>query len=87
MSRQRTFAGLDVHARSVTVHAMDECTGEVWQQRLPSEPAQIWEWLQSLPQPVKATYGAGPTGFGLARFLRGRGIGLRLPAWPAVPRT
>ena len=75
MSRQRTFAGLDVHARSVTVHAMDECTGEVWQQRLPSEPAQIWEWLQSLPQPVKATYEAGPTGFGLARFLRGRGIG------------
>lgn len=74
MVRQRTFAGLDVHARSVTGHAMDECTGEVWQHKLSAEPAQIWEWLRSLPQPVKATYEAGPTGFGLARFLNGRGI-------------
>src|SRR5512133_369811 len=68
------FAGLDVHARSVTGHAMDECTGEVWQRTLSADPAQIWEWLRSLPQPVMATYEAGPTGFGLARFLNGRGI-------------
>jgi hypothetical protein len=53
---------------------MDEWTGEVWQQRLPAEPAEIGRWLESLPQPVKAAYEAGPTGFGLARFLNGRGI-------------
>lgn len=74
MVRQRTFAGLDVHARSVVGHALDESTGEVWQQRLPAEPAEVYRWLESLPQPVKATYEAGPTGYGLARFLNGRGI-------------
>ena len=31
-------------------------------------------WLSGLPQPVKVAYEAGPTGFGLARFLRGRGL-------------
>jgi hypothetical protein len=33
--RQRTFVGLDVHARSAVGHALDEHTGEVWQQLLP----------------------------------------------------
>ena len=74
MFRQRTFVGLDVHARSVVGHAMDEHTGEVWQQLLPADPPGIWGWLESLPQPVKVTYEAGPTGYGLARFLRGRGV-------------
>ena len=74
MLRQRTFVGLDVHARSVVGHAIDESTGEVWQQLLPTDPPGIWGWLESLPQPVKVTYEAGPTGYGLARFLRGRGV-------------
>ena len=75
MSRQRTFVGLDVHARSVVGHAVDESTGQVWRQLLPADPPGIWSWLESLPQPVKVTYEAGPTGYGLARFLRSRGIG------------
>jgi hypothetical protein len=29
VSRQRTFVGLDVHARSVVGHAVDESTGQV----------------------------------------------------------
>ena len=74
MSRQRTFVGLDVHARSVVGYALDESTGEVWQQLLPADPPGIWGWLESLPQPVKVTYEAGPTGYGLARFLHSRGI-------------
>ena len=41
---------------------------------MPTDPPGIWGWLESLPQPVKVTYEAGPTGYGLARFLRGRGI-------------
>ena len=68
MFRQRTFVGLDVHARSVVGHAMDEHTGEVWQQRPPSDPPGIWGWLESLPQPVKVTYEVGPTGYALAGF-------------------
>jgi transposase len=74
VSRQRTFVGLDVHARAVVGHALDESTGQVWQQLLPADPPGIWGWLESLPQPLKVTYEAGPTGYGLARFLRGRGI-------------
>jgi transposase len=65
---------LDVHAWSTTAHALDGVTGEVWQQKLTPEPADVWQWLSGLPQPVKVTYEAGPTGFGLARFLRERGI-------------
>lgn len=37
-------------------------------------PAEIAAWITSLPQPWKSTYEAGPTGFGLFRFLEGRGI-------------
>ena len=59
---------------------IDESTGEVWQQLLPTDPPGIWGWLESLPQPVKVTYEAGPTGYGLARFLRGRGIACRVAA-------
>ena len=38
------------------------------------DPAEIAAWIQSLPQPWAATYEAGPTGFGLFRFLTGHGI-------------
>jgi transposase len=62
VNKHRTFAGLDVHARSVSGHAMDELTGEVWQRLLPADPVEVGRWLESLPQPVKATYEAGPTG-------------------------
>jgi transposase len=71
---ERSFVGLDVHAWSVTGHGLDAVTGEVWQRRLTPDPADVWQWIQTLPQPVAVTYEAGPTGFGLARFLRDRGI-------------
>ena len=68
MFRQRTFVGLDVHARSVVGHAMDEHTGEVWQRLLPVDPPGVWGWLESLPQPVKVTYEAGPPATGWPVF-------------------
>jgi transposase len=74
VSSERTFVGLDVHAWSVTGHALDGVTGEVWQRKLTPDPADVWGWLQSLPQPAAAAYEAGPTGFGLARFLRSHGM-------------
>jgi hypothetical protein len=37
-------------------------------------------WLGSLPGPVAVTYEAGPTGFGLARFLAGQQIGCLVAA-------
>ena len=74
MRNERTFVGLDVHAWSVTGHALDAVTGEVWQRKLSPDPAGIWAWVKTLPQPVTVTYEAGPTGYGLARFLRSQGI-------------
>src|SRR4051794_5945769 len=37
-------------------------------------------WLDRLPGPVVVTYEAGPTGFGLARFLAGAGVECRVAA-------
>jgi transposase len=61
---------LDVHAWSVTGHALDGVTGEVWQRKLTPDPSDILGWVSGLPGPVRVGYEAGPTGFGLARFLR-----------------
>jgi transposase len=66
---QPTSVGLDVHARSVVGCGLDGQTGELFERRLIPDHGQILRWLQSLPGPVAVTYEAGPTGFGLARFL------------------
>jgi transposase len=75
VSQNRTFVGLDVHAWSVTGHALDGLTGEVWQRKLTPDPGEVLGWVSGLPGPVKVVYEAGPTGFGLARFLRDHGVG------------
>ena len=74
MSNERTFVGLDVHAWSVTAHALDGVTGEIWQRKLAPDPPGILAWTSGLPGPVKVAYEAGPTGFGLARSLAANGI-------------
>ena len=70
----RTSVGLDVHARSVVGCALDGDTGEVFQRRLTPDYREILDWLRSLPGTVAVTYEAGPTGFGLARFLLAAGV-------------
>jgi transposase len=72
--RERTSVGLDVHARSVVACGIDDDTGEMFRARLSSQPEVILAWLQQLPGPVAVTYEAGPTGFGLARFLTEHGL-------------
>jgi transposase len=74
VERNRTFVGLDVHALSVVGHALDGVTGEVWQRKLTPDLGEALKWVKGLPGPVAVTYEAGPTGFGLARFLREHGI-------------
>ena len=44
------------------------------ERRLTPNYQDIWDWLRSLPGPVAVTYEAGPTGFGLARFLIAAGV-------------
>lgn len=74
MKRHRTSVGFDVHARSVVACALDGDTGEVFERRLTPDYRDILDWLQSLPGRVAVTYEAGPTGFGLARFLLAAGV-------------
>jgi transposase len=74
VSQNRTFVGLDVHAWSVTGHALDALTGEVWQRKLTPDQADIFGWVSQLPGPISVVYEAGPTGFGLVRHLRERGV-------------
>ena len=74
VERNRTFVGLDVHAWSVTGHALDAETGEVWQRKLTPDPAEMLAWVSTLPGPVKVGYEAGPTGYDLFRFLNEHGV-------------
>ena len=71
---QRTSVGLDVHARSVAAAAIDGETGEVRRRKMTPDHAEILAWMMSLAEPVRVVYEAGPTGFGLARFLLAAGI-------------
>lgn len=74
MERERTSVGLDVHARSVVACAIDGETGELIRARLGPAPEVILRWLRELPGSITVAYEAGPTGFGLARFLAAEGI-------------
>ena len=74
MRNERTSVGLDVHARSVVAAGLDGDTGEVFERRLSPDPGEVLAWVSSLPGPVRVVYEAGPTGFGLARFLSGAGV-------------
>ena len=71
---ERTFVGLDVHARSVVACALDDRTGELSKARLEPDNETVLAWLQALAGPVAVVYEAGPTGYGLARFLTGWGV-------------
>ncbi len=73
-SKVRSWAGLDVHARSVLAVALDAESAEVRSCRLPGESAEVVGYLAGLPGPTRAAYEAGPTGYGLARELRAAGV-------------
>ena len=86
MERERTSVGLDVHARSVVACGIDGDTGELFRARLCPQPEAVLAWLRELPGPVTVVYEAGPTGYGLARFLTGHGIACVVAAPSNLPR-
>lgn len=87
MISERTFVGLDVHARSVAACSIDAVTGEVRRARLTPQHEDVWAWLQGLDGPVAVTYEAGPTGFGLARFLTDRQVRCEVAAPSKIRRA
>ena len=74
MLAERTWVGLDVHARSVVGCAIDDEACEIRTQRVAPQTDAIVAWVLALPGPVAVTYEAGPTGFGLARALAAAGV-------------
>jgi transposase len=81
-----TLVGLDVHARQTHAAVLDPATGELGVSRLRLPPLEVASFLERLEPPVRAVYEAGPTGFGLARTARERGIDLRLAAPGSIPK-
>ena len=81
------LVGLDVHARQTHAAVFDQATGEVRVSKLVMAPEEVVSFLEGLG-PVLAVYEAGPTGFGLARVGRERGIDVRVIApGSALPRA
>jgi transposase len=82
-----TFVGLDVHARSVVAGLIDEHTGELRVMRAPHGAEQLVDWLSRLAAPVRVTYEAGPTGFGLARSCEAAGMHCLVAAPSLIARS
>jgi transposase len=82
-----TVAGLDVHARSTHVAALDVGSGELRRMRFGVGSEEVLAWLGRLPQPLRGCYEAGPTGFALYRAAQAKGIDLCLVAPSKTPRA
>jgi transposase len=86
MAKVRSWAGLDVHARSVLAVTMNAETGELRSTRLAGETAKVVEFCGGLPGPTRVAYEAGPTGYGLARALQAAGVGCVVAAPGKIER-
>jgi transposase len=86
MAKARTLVGLDVHAAKVVAAILDAETGELRFQRLGGESGPVADLCRSLPGPVRATYEAGPTGYGLARALAAAEVDCLVAAPGKIPR-
>jgi transposase len=86
MAKVRSWAGLDVHARSVLAVTMDAESGELRAARLPGDTGKVVEFCGGLPGPTRVAYEAGPTGYGLARALHPAGIGCVVAAPGKIER-
>jgi transposase len=87
MVKARTLVGLDVHAAKIVAAVLDVETGEVRSFRLPGDVPEAAGFCSGLARPVRATYEAGPTGYGLARELERRGVGCLVCAPGKIPRA
>jgi hypothetical protein len=81
-----TLVGLDVHARQTHAAIVDPVSGELRVVKLRLAPIEVAAFLETLGPGVVAVYEAGPTGFGLARVARERGIDVRVVAPGSIPK-
>src|SRR3954451_3872339 len=81
-----SLVGLDVHARQTHAAVLVPDSGEVRVSVLRMAPVEVVGFLEGLGA-VRAVYEAGPTGFGLARAARERGIDVRVAAPGSIPKA
>src|SRR5512132_4595756 len=86
MAQVRSWAGLDVHARSVLAVTVDALSGEMRTRRLLATTSEVVGFCASLPGPTHVAYEAGPTGYGLARALHAAGVGCVVAAPGKIER-
>ena len=79
--------GLDVHANQTHLCALDVSSGEVNRRRVEGPPEEVLPFLEELGEGTIAAYEAGPTGFGLARAGKERGLDVRVIAPGLIPRA
>jgi transposase len=53
VAKVRSWAGLDVHARSVLAVTLDAESGELRSAKLPAEAAKVVEFVAKLPGPTR----------------------------------
>ncbi len=87
MTATMTYVGLDVHARSTHAAAIDVSSGELRRARFGGGSDEVIDWLQTLPQPLKGCYEAGPTGFALYRTAETAGLRIDVVAPSKTPRA
>jgi transposase len=87
MTGTMTYVGLDVHARSTQACALDPLSGELRRRGFGPGIDAVLAWLQGLPQPLRACYEAGPTGFALYRAAQAAGIAVEVVAPSKTPRA
>jgi transposase len=80
-----SLVGLDVHARQTHAAVFVPETGELRVSVLRMAPIEVVGFLDGLGS-LRAVYEAGPTGFGLARAARERGIDVRVAAPGSIPK-
>ena len=69
------WVGVDVHAQESVAAVLEADSGEVRTQRIGGRPGEaVLAWLRTLPEPFRAVYEAGPTGYGLVRRARDEGL-------------
>jgi transposase len=87
MAKARSLVGLDVHATKIVAAVLDSETGQLQTFAMGGESAAAAGFCVALPGPVRVAYEAGPTGYGLARELAGRGVECVVAAPGKIPRA
>ena len=80
MANSMRFVGLDVHVRETQSAVLDLGSGELGYRRIRGRPHEVLPFLEGMPRPFRAVYEAGPTGYGLVRRARERGLDVQVCA-------